>query len=61
MTSLSVADAVADLVSSPYVEPCPDCVAGDHQFCDGRTLDHSKDEFVPCPCRADGHDPKDLP
>lgn len=38
-----------------FVEPCPECAAGKHENCDGRTLDHATDEIVPCPCRAAGH------
>lgn len=44
-----------------YVEPCPDCAGGDHQFCDGKTLDHEIDEFVPCPCRVAGHSHQEFP
>lgn len=51
---MTVEDCIAEVTGS-YVEPCPECVAGKHRNCDGRTLDHARDEFVPCPCRAAGH------
>lgn len=45
-----------------YVEPCTDCMNGDHNFCIGRTTDHALDQYVPCPCRAAGHQmPKEAP
>lgn len=54
MTQMTVEDCIAEVTGS-YVEPCPECIAGKHRNCDGRTLDHARDEFVPCPCRAAGH------
>lgn len=52
MTTLSTLS-----VEDTWVEPCPDCGGGDHDLCDGQTLDHARDEFVPCPCRVTGHRP----
>lgn len=48
-------------VPPSYVEPCPDCHLGEHAWCDGKTLDHALDEFVPCPCRSAGHPPRSTP
>lgn len=37
-------------------QPCPECVVGKHGNCDGRTLDRTTDEIVPCPCKEAGHE-----
>lgn len=55
--SAELALALVEPPTLSYVEPCPDCAAGDCCWCDGKTLDHALDEFVPCPCRAAGHYP----
>lgn len=53
---LTTLDGAAEAVGvTTFVEPCPDCAAGDHDLCDGTTLDHAIDQFVPCPCRETGH------
>lgn len=56
MRQMTVEDCIAEVeAASSYVEPCPECSVGKHGNCDGRTLDHARDEIVPCPCRAAGH------
>lgn len=50
-----MADPKSDPFLDLYVEPCSDCMNGDHNFCIGRTIDHALDEYVPCPCRSAGH------
>lgn len=41
------------IVSGP--QPCPECMQGKHQNCDGGTWDEVHDEPAPCPCSEVGH------
>lgn len=37
------------------VGACPECVAGKHRNCDGRSWDYEADGFTVCPCAGAGH------
>jgi hypothetical protein len=36
---------------------CPECLAGKHGNCDGRTWDDEADAYTDCPCAKRGHTP----
>jgi hypothetical protein len=38
------------------VQPCPECRAGKHANCDGRSWDFVADEPAPCPCWDADHE-----
>ena len=44
-----------DVAVGPPVNPCPECTAGKHDNCDGRTWDTVTDDYTPCPCAGRGH------
>lgn len=37
------------------LSPCPECVAGKHQNCNGETWDETADRIGTCPCATQGH------
>lgn len=37
------------------VPMCPECWAGKHANCDGKSWDATADDFAPCPCAQNGH------
>jgi hypothetical protein len=39
----------------PAPSPCPECAAGKHGNCDGRTWDNLADDYAVCPCSDAGH------
>lgn len=46
-----------EAITVQILAPCPECHAGKHDNCDGRTWDHAADDVAPCPCAKGGHHP----
>ena len=50
---IDVADRIPE--KAIEVQACPECRAGKHPNCDGRSWDYVADEPAPCPCAGAGH------